>query len=61
MSDKKILLIDGMSYIYRVFHALPLWTNSRGHPTNAVIGFARMLAAAVRDYEYVAGVQGAPG
>lgn len=61
MSDKKILLIDGMSYIYRVFHALPLLTNSKGRPTNALIGFAKMLVGAARDYEYVAVAMDRPG
>ena len=54
MNNNKILLIDGMSYIYRFFHGLPLLTNSDGRPTNAVVGFARMLVDASREYDFLA-------
>ncbi len=42
-------LIDGSSYLYRAFHALPPLTTSRGVPTNAVLGFAGMLLKIVRE------------
>ena len=61
MKNKKILLIDGMSHIYRLFHGLPLLTNSEGRPTNAVVGFARMLVAAAGDYDFIAVVMDLPG
>jgi DNA polymerase-1 len=43
MAAKKLLLIDGSSYLYRAFHALPPLTNSRGEPTGAVLGVLNML------------------
>ena len=42
-------LIDGSSYLYRAFHALPPLSTSRGVPTNAVLGFAGMLLKIVRE------------
>ncbi|OYV77837.1 MAG: DNA polymerase I [Chromatiales bacterium 21-64-14] len=38
-----LVLVDGSSYLYRAFHALPPLTNSRGEPTGAVYGVANML------------------
>jgi DNA polymerase I len=38
-----VYLIDGSAYIYRAFHAIRNLSNSRGMPTNAVYGFARMI------------------
>jgi DNA polymerase-1 len=44
MTDKPVLyLIDGSSYLYRAFHALPNLTNSAGEPTGALLGVANML------------------
>jgi len=44
MSKKPTLyLVDGSSYVYRAFHALPNLTNSRGEPTGALLGVANML------------------
>jgi DNA polymerase-1 len=40
---KKIFLIDGSSYLYRAFHAMPPLTTSRGLPTGAVKGVTNML------------------
>ena len=42
----KLILIDGSSYLYRAFFALPPLTNSRGEPTGAVFGVLNMLRAA---------------
>jgi len=42
-TDKKLLLIDGNSLIYRAFYALPPLQNSRGEHTNATYGFTNML------------------
>lgn len=42
-------VIDGSSYLYRAFHALPPFTTSRGVPTHAVLGFATMLLKLVRE------------
>ncbi len=38
-----LYLVDGSSYIYRAFHALPNLTNSSGEPTGALLGVANML------------------
>jgi len=56
-------LIDGSSYLYRAFHALPPLTNSRGEPTGAVFGVINMLQKfiAERDPALIAVVMDAPG
>jgi DNA polymerase I len=41
--DKKLVLIDGNSILYRAFFALPLLNNDKGVYTNAVFGFTTML------------------
>ena len=41
--DKKLLLIDGSSYLYRAYYALPPLTAPDGTPTGAIYGFVRML------------------
>ena len=38
-----LLLVDGSSYLYRAFHALPDLRNSRGEPTGAIYGVLNML------------------
>src|SRR5918993_360929 len=40
---KTLLLVDGSSYLYRAFHALPDLRNSRGEPTGAIYGVINML------------------
>jgi len=52
MSSKKILyLVDGSSYLYRAYHALPNLTNSAGEPTGALLGVANMLRRLLKDAE----------
>lgn len=46
---KKIFLIDGSGYIFRAFFAIPPLSNSRGFPTNAILGFAQMLKKLLRE------------
>ncbi|OOG26826.1 DNA polymerase I [Thioalkalivibrio denitrificans] len=46
-----LVLVDGSSYLYRAFHALPPLTNSKGEPTGAVYGVANMLRKLLKDYE----------
>ncbi|GAB4270668.1 MAG: DNA polymerase I [Deferrisomatales bacterium] len=46
---RKIYLIDGSSYIFRAYHAIPHLSNSKGMATNAVLGFTNMLLKVVRD------------
>ena len=45
-----LILIDGTSYIYRAFHALPPLTTSSGKPTGATRGFASMLRKLIEKY-----------
>lgn len=42
-SQKKIFLIDGSAFLYRAFHAIRTLSTSKGRPTNATFGFARIL------------------
>ena len=58
-----LVLVDGSSYLYRAFHALPPFSNSRGEPTGAVFGVLNMLAKFLKDYdpERIAVVFDAPG
>ncbi len=62
-SGKCLLLVDGSSYLYRAFHALPPLTNSRGEATGAVYGVVNMLRSLLRDCapDYVAVVFDAKG
>jgi len=43
MSDSKLVLVDGSSYLYRAYHALPKLTSSRGEPTGAIHGVLNMI------------------
>lgn len=43
MSNRLLLLVDGLAVAYRAFHAIPLLTSGDGQPTNALFGFAKML------------------
>ena len=46
-----LVLVDGSSYLYRAFHALPPFSNSRGEPTGAVFGVLNMLGKFLKDYD----------
>jgi DNA polymerase-1 len=63
MSDGKIVLVDGSSYLYRAYHALPKLTSSRGEPTGAIHGVLNMIARlmAEEDTEHFVVVFDAPG
>ncbi|MDH5784208.1 MAG: DNA polymerase I [Chromatiales bacterium] len=45
-----LVLVDGSSYLYRAFHAMPALTNSRGEPTGAAYGVINMLRRLLNDY-----------
>ena len=45
-----LVLVDGSSYLYRAFHALPPLTNSKGRPTGAVKGVLNMLRSLSKQY-----------
>ena len=46
-----LYLVDGSSYIYRAYHALPNLTNSAGEPTGALLGVSNMLRRLIKDAE----------
>lgn len=50
MSDAPLVLVDGSSYLYRAYHALPPLTTSGGQPTGAVKGVLNMLRSLRKDY-----------
>jgi len=60
---KPLILVDGSSYLYRAFHALPPLSNSRGEPTGAVLGVTNMLRRLLDQYhpEHLAVVFDAKG
>lgn len=61
-APRRLVLIDGSSYLYRAFHALPPLTNDAGEPTGALFGVVNMLRATLKEQpEYVAFVVDAPG
>jgi DNA polymerase-1 len=49
--EKTLLLVDGSSYVYRAFHALPGLKNAKGEPTGAIYGVLNMLRKAATDYK----------
>ena len=51
MSDKSLVLVDGSSYLYRAFHALPDLRSPAGEPTGAIYGVLNMLRRLVNDYK----------
>ncbi|MFQ5608749.1 MAG: DNA polymerase I, partial [Woeseiaceae bacterium] len=63
MADADLVLIDGSSYLYRAYHALPNLTNSQGEPTGALHGVLNMINRLVREQPKarVAVVFDAPG
>ena len=59
---KRLVLIDGSSYLYRAFHALPPLTNDAGEPTGALFGVVNMLRATLAERpDFIAYVVDAPG
>ncbi|WP_141455089.1 DNA polymerase I [Pseudoxanthomonas sp. z9] len=59
---KRLVLIDGSSYLFRAFHALPPLTNAAGEPTGALFGVVNMLRATLKEMpDYVAFVLDASG
>lgn len=47
--EKRLIIIDSHSLLYRAFHALPPLTNKKGQPTGAVYGFLLTLFRAIKD------------
>lgn len=50
MSQAPLVLVDGSSYLYRAFHAMPPLTTSKGMPTGAVKGVLNMLKSLRKQY-----------
>jgi DNA polymerase-1 len=63
MSSKPFVLVDGSSYLFRAYHALPPLTNSKGQPTGAIVGVINMLKKLIDEYqpEHIGVVFDAPG
>jgi len=63
MSARTLVLVDGSSYLYRAFHALPRLSSSKGDPTGALLGVLNMINRLLKDQptEYFAVVFDAPG
>ena len=51
VTDVEVVLVDGSSYLYRAFHALPDLRNSAGEPTGAIYGVLNMLRRLLADYK----------
>jgi DNA polymerase-1 len=58
-----LVLIDGSSYLYRAYHALPALSNSKGEPTGALHGVLTMILKLIREEDpaHIAVVFDAPG
>ncbi|WP_394064963.1 DNA polymerase I [Alcaligenes sp. WGS1538] len=48
---KTLLLVDGSSYLYRAYHAMPDLRNAQGQPTGALYGVIGMLRRLLQDYQ----------
>ncbi len=62
-SQKHLVLVDGSSFLFRAYHAVPPLTNQEGKPTNAIYGVANMLRRLIADHktDYFTVVFDAPG
>ena len=49
---KELVLVDGSSYLFRAFHALPPLVTSRGQPTGAVKGVINMIRALIKSHDH---------
>jgi DNA polymerase-1 len=47
--QKKLVLVDGSSYLFRAYHGLPQLSSPTGHPTGAIYGVLNMLRKLIRD------------
>lgn len=61
--SKCLVLIDGSSFLFRAYHAIPPLTNPEGEPTNAIYGVSNMLRKLIADHptDYVSVIFDAPG
>lgn len=50
IANSPLILVDGSSYLFRAYHAMPPLTNSKGQPTGAIYGVVNMLRKLLNDY-----------
>jgi len=62
-SPNRLILIDGSSFLFRAYHAVPPLTSPQGVPTNAIHGVTNMLRKLITEYhsDYITVVFDAPG
>ncbi len=62
-TPKRLILVDGSSFLFRAYHALPPLTSHKGFPTGAIHGVTNMLRKLINDYhsDYITVVFDAPG
>ena len=48
---KTFVVVDGSSYLFRAYHALPPLTSPQGEPTGAMYGIINMLRKLLKDYQ----------
>ncbi len=62
-TQQRLILVDGSSFLFRAYHALPPLTSPKGLPTNAIHGVTSMLRKLINDYhsDYITVVFDAPG
>ncbi|MDP1774598.1 MAG: DNA polymerase I [Methylobacter sp.] len=60
---ERLILVDGSSFLFRAYHAIPPLTNANGEPTNAIYGVSNMLRKLIADYhsDHITIVFDAPG
>ncbi|WP_333877919.1 DNA polymerase I [Methylobacter sp.] len=60
---ERLILVDGSSFLFRAYHAIPPLTNANGEPTNAIYGVSSMLRKLIADYhsDYITVIFDAPG
>ncbi|NOL52461.1 DNA polymerase I [Pelistega suis] len=63
MKNKTLLLVDGSSYLYRAYYAMPNLRNKAGEPTGAIYGIINMMRKISQDFnpDYMVCVFDAPG
>lgn len=50
MDKTRLTLVDGSSYLYRAYHAMPSLTNAKREPTGAIYGVINMLRSLIAEY-----------
>lgn len=62
-TPKRLILVDGSSFLFRAYHAIPPLTSPQGMPTNAIHGVTSMLRKLIAEYhsDFITVVFDAPG